>query len=512
MKQYIQQLFVWLSKRYFLNLDSENRQKLEKKYTIESIRRGKLFKWVVLAATLFSFQYDLAIYQDGTIDLQFRRTLLLTHVVCGVLALIYLIIYKLLEASAKFRYSRLTKVVLLSDVSLTLLAGSLLALNSQRFTASIDAYIIIILSVALVVPIYPLWVMSIYGINHIFFMTGLSLVDHSSALGVKHLNATTTLLVAIALFLTIYRYHLQGFLNEELLKEDNNIFIKLFEANPFPLVISRFEDGKVLYINERALIYYEVDPDQADLLYTNDFYKNKSELQRIRGLLEVNHKVRDYVVEQVTLSGTVKSTMANYTLIDFFGERALMTGAVDMTEVNRIENELKIYASTDVLTGVLNRRVGMEFLRTSFEKAQKLRQEFNICFIDIDNLKAVNDEYGHLEGDSLIKQVCQAVQRELQPEDVLFRYGGDEFVVLFYQADQQVMQRFCERVKAWFEQLNQNAAAPYRVNASIGMFSHKPEMGMSLEEIIEVADRRMYADKVSQKQQAEAVSVTTEPF
>ena len=509
MKQYIQRLSVWFSERVFIDLDHETTKKLENQYAVESIRRGKLFKLVILVAVLYSIHIDLVIYQDNSIDFAFRRTLLISHIIYGVLALIYLAFYKMIEAS-KLYFTPLAKVVLLSDVSMTLLAGSLLSLNSQRYTATIDAYIIIVLAVALVVPMYPRWVVTIYGANHLFFMIGLTLVDHTSAVSIKRLNATTTLLVAITVFLTIYRYHVQDLLKEERLKENSNNYIKLFEANPFPLMISRLSDDRVLYFNERAIQYYEITSDQAEALNRKVFYKSEAELQRIKELPEAKSQIRDYMVEIVTLSGTVKSAMANYSIIDYFGEPALMTGVVDMTEINRLENELKMYAFTDVLTGVLNRRVGMELLQISFEKAQQLRQNFNICFIDIDNLKTVNDEYGHQEGDSLIKRVCQAVQSELQPEDVFFRYGGDEFVILFYQADQQTMQRFCERVRAWFDQLNRNALIPYRVNASIGIFSHKPEMGMSLEEIIEAADRRMYADKVSRKQSAEALSAAGE--
>lgn len=292
-----------------------------------------------------------------------------------------------------------------------------------------------------------------------------------------------------------YKYYIKHFLNEERLKEDKGTFLKLFEINPFPLIICNFQDGKIRYANQRAILFYDIKKEQLADLNHKDIYKNESDVNIIGELLKTNKAVNNYIVEQKTFSGAVKRLIVNYELIDYFGEQSILMGVADIAEIKRIEQELTMHANVDCLTSVFNRRSGMELVKKKYERARQEKEGFTLCFIDIDNLKTVNDKFGHLEGDAFIIEVCKVIKEEIRSKGFIFRYGGDEFMILFDSDEEAEINNVCRKIAQRFEALNKNNFKPYLINASIGTFSYKPEMDLSLEQIIEIVDRDMYHNK-----------------
>lgn len=494
------QIFHALSKCLFLNMDFKNHGEFERKYTIISLQRGRLMKLITFFVGIYSLYLDLLLHRDPTIDLIYRQTLLSIHIVILVLCLVYILIYNILIKSRRYRSSRITKAVILSDMLLSLLIAALLSINGQRFTGNLDAYMIVIFSISLVVPMYPKWVIGIYSFVHVVFLITFSVLFQGSVAAVRMTNSITMVLMAIVLFLVSYKYNVKIFLNEEMLKEDKATFIKLFEINPFPLMIASFAEGKIQYINRRAMSFYGLSKNQLGTLSHKDFYTNPSDLNIIYKILEANGVANNYAVEQKTASGQTKRPIVNYELIEYFGEKSILIGVTDIAEIKRVEHELTVHASMDVQTGVLNRRVGMNLVQKQYEIAKREKRGFILCFIDIDNLKMVNDTFGHLEGDALIADVCKIIKEEIKPHDLIFRYGGDEFMVLVNDDDEPEIDRTCRRIGERFEALNKSGYKPYPIDASIGKLSYKPEMELDLEEIIEMVDKNMYRSKLLKKQ------------
>ncbi len=493
---------IWdkFSGRLFRITDFKNYVEFERKYTLIGLQRGRLFKWVTFFVNLYSLYLDLILNRDSTIDLLYRQTLLSVHIMALVLSLAYIVAYSLLKKSQRFRFSRAAKACILSDMFLSLLTAAFLSLNSQRFTGNIDAYVMVALAVALIIPLYPKWVLRTYAFIHILFLTVLTTLYHNSAIPVKLFNSTTMVLVSLVLFFVLYESNVKSFLNEEMLKEDKATFTKLFEINPFPLMIAKFEDGKIQYANRRAMLFYEIPSEQLGSLYHQDLYKNGSDADIIRSILETDGTVNDYIAEQKTVSGKIKCPVVNYELIDYFGEKSILFGVADIAEIKRVEHELTIHASMDALTGVFNRRVGMDLVKRRHELSSHENKGFILCFIDIDNLKMVNDQFGHLEGDSLIADVCKTIKEEIHPNDLLFRFGGDEFMILFNDDDDQEAHKACRRIVQKYEALNKAGHKPYPISASMGILSYRPEMHLALDQIIETVDKNMYMDKLRKKQ------------
>ena len=100
------------------------------------------------------------------------------------------------------------------------------------------------------------------------------------------------------------------------------------------------------------------------------------------------------------------------------------------SELAKAKKTLNFQATHDVLTGLMNRRAIMDSLKKEITRSQRNKQILSIGLLDIDHFKQINDTYGHLVGDEVLKEVAQRMERVLRPYDHLGRYGGEEFLVI----------------------------------------------------------------------------------
>jgi diguanylate cyclase (GGDEF)-like protein len=133
-------------------------------------------------------------------------------------------------------------------------------------------------------------------------------------------------------------------------------------------------------------------------------------------------------------------------------------------------------AATDELTGCLNRRAALARLGDEIARAQRTRSPVSCLMLDIDSLKAINDTFGHLEGDRILRETGASLRGELRAYDVAARYGGDEFVVLLPATEQRTAIQAGKRMTAAVARIKfpANAAAPTSVAVTFGAASSRP--------------------------------------
>jgi len=189
--------------------------------------------------------------------------------------------------------------------------------------------------------------------------------------------------------------------------------------------------------------------------------------------------------------------------LDRRGDVALIIGTgIDVTEERLKQRRLLKMATTDPLTGLGNRTM----LTIALQKAlQRAREEegykFGVMFVDLDDFKVVNDTYGHLVGDKVLKDVGQRLAKWVRTHDLVARVGGDEFVILADSArDPQGLKNLAARVlRSFDEPFVVDAHPPFRLSASIGgVFADKSFRG-SAEKLIELADQAMLESKKAGK-------------
>ncbi len=150
----------------------------------------------------------------------------------------------------------------------------------------------------------------------------------------------------------------------------------------------------------------------------------------------------------------------------------------------------------DALTGVKNRLYFEKVLKEKVSRYEMLGVPYVVFFFDMDNLKQINDTLGHSVGDEAIVKFAKALKENFRREDMIVRYGGDEFVVVASVrtcADALVI---LSRIEHYTEAINKGL--PFRLSFSVG-FSCFPEDGKNFNELLNLADKRMYEIKYSKK-------------
>jgi diguanylate cyclase (GGDEF)-like protein len=149
-------------------------------------------------------------------------------------------------------------------------------------------------------------------------------------------------------------------------------------------------------------------------------------------------------------------------------------------------------AVTDGLTGVKTHRYLMEALTAEWKRCTRSSRPFCLLLADLDRFKFVNDFFGHLEGDLVLKRVGRILEQNCRSSDVIARYGGDEFVILMPEADIEQSRQLAEKLRACIA--SDALLRAKNVTASLGIASF-PADGSTPQELIQIADASMYLSK-----------------
>jgi two-component system cell cycle response regulator len=156
----------------------------------------------------------------------------------------------------------------------------------------------------------------------------------------------------------------------------------------------------------------------------------------------------------------------------------------------------QVLATTDPLTGCLNRRALIESLEAEFGRVRRYDVALSILLIDVDRFKSINDTHGHLAGDQVLKQLGELLRREVRTVDVVARYGGEEFVIVLPETAPDGALTFAERVRVKVQDYRfTDERQSLSATVSIGVASIPPLEVASSEELIARADAALYRAK-----------------
>lgn len=163
-------------------------------------------------------------------------------------------------------------------------------------------------------------------------------------------------------------------------------------------------------------------------------------------------------------------------------------------------------AFTDGLTGLYNRRYIMEQIEREFIRAQRSKAPLSLIMVDLDELKAINDRFGHHEGDGFLKEVARIVKVNTRASDVAARWGGDEFMLLAPGTDSRSASKIAERIRAQVERYKiKLEGEEVGITVSAGIVSY-PAHASVVEELLKKADEAMYNAKRGGKNQSSVFS------
>ncbi len=160
----------------------------------------------------------------------------------------------------------------------------------------------------------------------------------------------------------------------------------------------------------------------------------------------------------------------------------------------RLFNEIKVLSVHDGLTGVFNHVYAVETLDSEIERAERYNVTFSLILLDLDNFKEVNDSYGHLAGDFVLKNMAHLIGKTLRTIDIVGRYGGEEFIIILPQIDLEnayiVGERLRQAVEAEKFLYNDNVM---QLTISLGVATY--QSGRNAQSLIKIADDNLYRAK-----------------
>ena len=169
----------------------------------------------------------------------------------------------------------------------------------------------------------------------------------------------------------------------------------------------------------------------------------------------------------------------------------------NITDLKNQELEFQRYAEADSLTQLTNRRRGEELAEQQIRLMSRMHKPLGLCMFDLDHFKRINDLHGHLVGDQVLKEIARLLRTMVRESDILFRWGGEEFVLVCPDTDDGAMHRLADKLRQSIEALPWPAPMEaLSVTASMGVALF-PGDGTTLPELIACADSALYRAKAS---------------
>jgi diguanylate cyclase (GGDEF)-like protein/PAS domain S-box-containing protein len=256
-------------------------------------------------------------------------------------------------------------------------------------------------------------------------------------------------------------------------------------VNPAAAAILGYTPGEMV---EREVISF-VPKDRHSVVREADERRAKGIADRYE--LEFLHK--DGRRKTILVSGGPRFAGTQYS-----GTMAVLT---DITERKSMEEEIRALSLTDPLTNLYNRHGFQHLAEQQLKIAARINKRVFLLYADVDDLKRINDTFGHKEGDRVLADVATILKKSFRDSDILARIGGDEFVVLAMEAAKVSSEVFTRRLEEKLDLYNSRPEilGRYLLALSVGVSTYDPEFPTPIEELLSRADGLMYERKRAKK-------------
>ncbi|HHM8903280.1 TPA: diguanylate cyclase [Pseudomonas aeruginosa] len=223
-------------------------------------------------------------------------------------------------------------------------------------------------------------------------------------------------------------------------------------------------------------------------------FASTSEYSRLQNALEARGQVDGWEAQLCGETPCWAVICARHLEID--GEPATLIWCYDISRRKAMEQELRLLASTDTLTGLHNRHSFLHQAELMLKAAERFRHPCVALMLDIDHFKNINDSHGHLTGDRALQRVAETLRQGLREVDLLGRLGGEEFAALLPEVSLDQALDVAERLRAGVEALRVSNpdGEPLRMTVSIGVALRR-DAGDDLESLLVRADSALYQAK-----------------
>jgi diguanylate cyclase (GGDEF)-like protein/PAS domain S-box-containing protein len=269
----------------------------------------------------------------------------------------------------------------------------------------------------------------------------------------------------------------------------HGFYARFFHTNSAPiLLIDPARDGLIVDANIAALHFYGYSHEDMCRRHTweintlgRGILPVMAEIARLPG----GHKPLNFV--HVLADGSTRHVQTYAGPIEIYNDRLMLCIIHDITEQKRLEQELEYAAHRDALTGLLNRR---QFYHLT-EHIMPTAMDFSLLLVDADHFKRINDQFGHQKGDEVLIQLSRTLEQQTRKGDYVFRWGGEEFLLLLPQTSLDEALNVAENIRITLANLTLPDFPHFTV--SIGVARHQPDE--SLDALFKRVDDALYRAK-----------------
>ena len=229
--------------------------------------------------------------------------------------------------------------------------------------------------------------------------------------------------------------------------------------------------------------------------------------QRLEGEInEIEYTVRGVKRDGKLIHIDVRSVRAEHN-----GRPAVLGTMVDITSRKQLEEALRTLALVDELTGLYNRRGFVSLAERQLSLARRKRQSLLLIAADVDNLKGINDRFGHAIGDQALVAAASVLRQTYREADIVARLGGDEFTVFPLEASSGSAPLLLERLDVNLQKWNERHQREFHLSMSTGTALLEGDLSKDVQQLLSEADSQLYQQKRERGRSHRAKSVSV-PF
>lgn len=284
---------------------------------------------------------------------------------------------------------------------------------------------------------------------------------------------------------------------ETALRESENKFRNFAEQSI--VGINLIQDGVFKYVNPRftEMFGYTVEECLNNMSFLKLVYPADLPIvqENVRKRLSGEVESVKYDFRGIKKTGEIINIEVFGASVLFNGNPATVATLLDITERKRMEIEIREISLRDHLTELYNRRGFICLGEQQIKAAKRAGIKLLLTFIDLDDLKLINDNLGHEEGDRVLIETANIIRRAVRQSDIIARLGGDEFAILAIDTTGMNSETLSKRLNLTIDEYNAKNSVSYKISMSWGTAVFDPKTPVSMSDLMSSADKLMYIHK-----------------